>query len=118
MRGPITEDAVELNDFHAPAADTAAVVTVAAVAREFWVLDSIHYGYDRAPGAARTLTVTIGGVTKHTEYIPADIDRAGPHEVIFDKGLYVGENNKNEALVVTLEADDGGASGSVNITYR
>jgi hypothetical protein len=112
------DDAVELNKTHAPAADTAAVATVDAVASDFWVLDSIHFGYDKAPGDVETLVVTIGGVTVFTLYIPNDIDVAGPHEVLFPKGLYVGVNNKNEALVVTLSAATGTCKGSVNITYR
>lgn len=110
--------AVELNSFHAPAADTAAVVTIAADADEFWALDSIHYGYDKAPGGVETLVVTIGGVVKHTGYVPNDINNAGPHEALFPGGLYVGPKNKNEALVVTLSAATGTCKGVVNITYR
>jgi hypothetical protein len=115
----LNEDAVELNDFHAPNADTAAVVTIVADAAQFWVLDSIHFGYDKAPGAIETLVVTFGGVTVFTLYIPAsDIAVAGPHEVLFPHGLYVGPDNKNEELKVTLSASTATTKGAVNITYR
>lgn len=110
--------AVELNGTDAPAADTAAVCTVDADASQFWVLDSIHFGYDKDPGAAKTLTVVFGSTTYFTLYIPNDIDVAGPHEVLFPGGLYVGPANKDEALVVTLSAATGTCKGSVNITYR
>ncbi len=111
-------DAIERNGTHVPAANTAAVVTVAADADHFWVLDSIHFGYDGLPAAAKTLVVTIDGTAKLTVYVPADIDTAGPHEILFPRGFYIGPKNKNEALVVTLLAGGAGISGSVNITYR
>lgn len=118
-------DAIQLNDTHAPAADTAAIVTIAADADQFWVLSSIHYGYDKAPGGAETLTVAFGGVTKFTAYIPNDIKAAGPHPILLPEGglfnpstTAPNEGVKNEAMVVTLSAATGTCKGSVNITYR
>lgn len=116
MFGPPNVAATELNDYHAPNSDTAAVVTIAANAEHFWAIDSIHFGYNGLPDGAKTLIVTINSVEVHREYIPADIDTAGPHETLFPGGLYTGA--KNQEAKITLAAGGTGISGAVNVTYR
>ena len=107
------------NTYHHPAADTAAVCTVAANALQTWVLDWILWSYDKVnPTAAETVTVTIGGDTVLIIDIP--VGAAGtpqaPQFVPFPKGLY--KPAKNEALVVTLSANSGTTTGKMNIGYH
>lgn len=112
---------IQKNAKHHPAANTAAVVTVAAVANDangkktIHVLKWIHYSFDADPGAVETLTVAIGGTTVWQINIPNGTV-AWPKSVPFGRGLY--STSGNEALVVTLSASAGGASGKVNIGYE
>jgi len=108
--------AIQKNAYHAPVADTAAVVTIAAVANQFHVVDSIHFGFDVATDAAKNLLITFGGTTKFSIDIPLAVTNVGPHEMVFPRGLYT--KTLNEAVVVTLSADGAGAIGKVNVTYR
>lgn len=116
MRGAANLDAREFNKTHAPAANTAAVCTVDAVADEYWVLDSIHWSYDLTLMTAETLIVTFDSVAKFSLNIPAGTHPPG--EIIFERGLYLGVGNENEAMVVTLSAPANGEVGKLNITYR
>lgn len=110
-------DAVELNKVHAPTANTAAVCTIAAVADQYWCIDSIHAGFTGAPAAVKKLNVTINAVEVWAVDIGAALNSCGPHEFLFPRGLYSGA--LNQAVVVTLEASgDAGESGIVAVTYR
>ncbi len=115
MIGPANIDAVELNALKInAAADTDAVITIAAVADEYWVIDSVHCSYKLGTGTTGKLTIAFGGTTKHEE----DITSNGVYERLFPRGLYVGLNNLNEACVITLAAGGTSVVGKVNVTYR
>lgn len=90
------------------ASGTAAVVTIAAKADEFWVIDWITWSYDDDPVGGR-LTVEIGGVLVWD----IDITVGGPGHIEFTGALY---GSKNQAVVVTLA--NGGAAQKVNLRYR
>lgn len=104
--------AVENNARHSPVANTAAVVTLAADTEAYHVIDSIHASFDAAPAAAKKINVTFGGVEKWGQEVAVQ----GTWEFLFPRGLYTG--TKNEAVVITLAADTGGASGRMNVSYR
>jgi len=98
------------------AANAITNVTLAAIADEFHVIDSVHFGYDQVTSKADSLTVWFGGVLKHIVQIAADVAGAGPHEIHFSGGLYTG--TLNEAVIVQLSAGGPGVTGKLNFTYR
>lgn len=104
-RDPILAEAA---DVHEPAANTAAVVTLAAETNTVHVLHAAHGGYDAAPTAGKLLTIAIGGSTVRA--IPVAV--AGPFSIKFPRGL---RGTKNQALVVTLAAGGAGITGKVSI---
>lgn len=103
------KDATPSFDNDAQPSGTPAVVTVAADAEQFWVLDWISWSYDSTPTSGN-LKVEIGGTTVWQ----VDITSGGPGHIEFDKPLYV--PTKNQSLVVTLA--DGTVANKVNIRYR
>ncbi len=113
MQGAGSVRDVPKYDKHHPAADTPAVVTLAAGGADIrWVIDSIHYSFDAAPAAEKKLNITVAGTE---QWAVEGITGAGVGEINFPCGFWGG---LNEAVVVTLEADTAGAVGKVNITYR
>ncbi len=90
-----------------PAANTDAVVTLAADADEMHVLKKIYWSYDVGP--VGRLYVAIDGVTK----LDVDITSSGPGFLPFDDGLYGGE--KNKSLVVTLAAGGAAVTGKLTV---
>jgi hypothetical protein len=90
------------------AAGLDAVVTIAANAVEFWVIDWITWSYSNVPTAGK-LTVTIGG----TVVWEVDVTVGGPGHVEFTGALY---GAKNQAVVVTLA--NGAVTQKVNVRYR
>lgn len=93
----------------ATASGTNAVITVAASADDFWVIDWISWSYDGTP-IGGGLTVTIGGVTVYQ----LDITAAGPGHIEFVRGLHIPILNR--AVVVALL--NGTTANKVNIRYR
>ncbi len=96
---------------HFPDPDTAATKTVAAVADQIHVIEHLSAGFDSAPDSVKTLTIAIGGTTAWE----ISILTAGLNHYEFPGGLY---GTFNEAMVVTLEADAGGATGSISFGIR
>jgi hypothetical protein len=96
-----------------PAANTAAVITLDADADQIRVVDSVDWSFDRATNKITSLTITIDGVTKYKTDIAAGWSGHDTYEP--PRALY---GNKNEAVVITLAADDGGAVGKVNAATR
>lgn len=94
-----------------PAADTAAVVTLAAAATDLHVIDAIYWSYGLLAPTAGNLLVTIGGSTAYS----ADITAAGDGSVSFPHGLF---GDFNEEVVVTLAAPGGVVDGRLNVSYR
>ena len=95
----------------ASAAATAATLTKAADASEFWVVDWITWSYSAAPTGGK-LTVALGGVS----YLEVDITAGGPGQLQFDHPLYTG--TKNEALLITLASGGGAVVGKVSARIR
>ena len=111
MHGTANLDAEQRYAVHAPAADTAAVVTLTpADANELFVVDEIAWSYTAAPVAGR-LTIVIGGVT----VLDLDITTGGPGPIITRRG-YVGK--PGQTIVVTLAAGGGTTVGKLNVSYR
>ena len=104
--------------YHHPAANTAAVCTVAANRLQTWVLDWILWSYDTWVKDVETLTVAIGGSTVAMIDIPKTADGTpyAPQYIPFKKGLY--KPYKNQKLVVTLSAGGQATSGKLNIGYH
>ena len=95
------------NAMHVPAGNTAAVITIAAVAnRKHW-LHNIQWSYSADPTGGR-LTVTSGGVTK----FDVDIITGGPGGF----GLEI-VGGVNEEVVITLAAGGGVIVGKLNAQY-
>lgn len=93
---------------HAPASNTAAVVTKAAAgAGVSNVIDGIAWSYDAAPTNGG-LTITDGGSTVFQVAVTA----AGPGFFLFPRPL---KSAANSALVVTLAAGGSGVTGKVNV---
>jgi hypothetical protein len=95
------------------AANTNAVITVAASPNEFWVIDAIGWSYSAAPTNGR-LVASIGGVT----LIDIDIIAGGPGLIELRKPFYKTDETRNEALVITLHAGSGSVVGKVYCRYR
>lgn len=102
---------------HVPAADTAAVVTLAAASGTRHVIDWISWSYEKDNAAAETLTLSIGGSVVATWYIPVGAATANPPQrhMRFKPGILAGDN---EAVVVTLSACADTTKGAVNVGYR
>jgi hypothetical protein len=103
---------------HAPAADTAAVVTLAAPTDgSRHVIDWISWSYEKDNAAAETLILAIAGSTVATWYIPVGAATANPppRHIPFIPPITAG---KNEAVVVTLSACADTTKGAVNVGYR
>jgi hypothetical protein len=103
-----TARAMGTSKTHAPAADTAAVVTLAAAGEGVsHVITGIYFGYDDTPTGG-SLTVTDGGSTVFQ--IP--VTAAGAGFIPFDPPL---KGTANSEVVVTLAAGGGSVSGAVNV---
>ncbi len=94
--------------------NSATIHTIAAVADERHVLDYVTFGYNGTPGAVKSFTMTIDGVTKFQVDLPAATQKA--NHITFKRGWY---GAKNVAVVATLPASGtGGVVGFVNIGHR
>ena len=111
MRGPPNRDAVEKNGYDTAATGSDAVITLAAEAENFHVIDSIHCSY----AVATTGKLTIAFGSGPTTVWEVDIATAGLREFLFPKGLTNGQT-KNEQCVITLL--DGSQTKHLTVTYR
>jgi hypothetical protein len=92
---------------HVPAAATAAVITIAAVAnRKHWI-HNIQWSYSADPTGGR-ITITSGGVTK----FDVDVTTGGPGGF----GLEI-VGGVNEEIVITLASGGGTVVGKLNAQY-
>ena len=92
---------------HAPAANTAAVVTLSAVAGRRHVIAGLYFGYDSAPTGG-ALTITDDGNT----VFQVPITSEGLGFLPFDPPV---QGTAGKAVVVTLAAGDSGVSGKLNL---
>ena len=92
---------------HVPAANTAAVVTLAAVAGRRNVVYQVAASYSATPTGGR-LTITDGGVT----VLDVGISAGGLTNLVLDPGLAGGPNAE---VVATLAAGGSGIIGRLNV---
>lgn len=87
-----------------------AVITIAADADDFWIIDSItwSYGSTLVPSDGY-LKISIDG----SIVWQIDVTVSGPGHINFEKPIY---GEKNQAVVITLE--DGTTGGTLNVRYR
>lgn len=95
------------NDVHAPASNTAAVVT-AAVADRRHAIGGVAWSYSGAPTGGNLKVEDGSGTTVFT----ADITAGGPGFIPFVPGL---AGRANTALIITLAAGGSGVSGKVSV---
>jgi hypothetical protein len=103
---------------HFPAAATAAVVTIAAVAdsgttKTIHCVRRISCSYNAAPTGGR-LTVVAGSTT----LMDIDITASGPLVIDFDQDNLLTNNTSNEAVVVTLASGAGAVVGKLSVQYQ
>lgn len=95
-------------DIHAPAANTAAVVTYAATAGVSHVIKGIAYSYSAAPTGGNLKVEDGSG----TVVFSMDITAAGPGFIPFDAAK---KGTVNTAMIVTLAAGGVGVTGKVSV---
>lgn len=98
--------AVSAGDAHAPASNTAAVVTLAAAAGQAHILAGLVSSYDGSPTAG-TLTITDGTTT-----FVWSVTAAGPAPVSFPVPLRFAVG---AGVTVTLSAGGSGVTGKLNL---
>ena len=115
MKHQPNKDAVVLNARHTPADNVDAVVTIAAVADEKWVIRDIGHSYDAAPGADDgMLTIESPSGTIIWE---VDIGaKLGASHINFDHGLHAAA--ENQAVIITLNAGGANIMGKLNVNYQ
>jgi hypothetical protein len=96
------------SDVHAPAANTAAVVTYAAVSDRRHGLSGIAWSYSAAPTNGNLKVEDGSGTTVFS----MDITAAGPGVVYFTPPKL---GSLNTALIVTLAAGGASVSGKVSV---
>jgi hypothetical protein len=93
---------------HAPASNTAAVVTIAAVTGKQNAISGIAWSYNAAPTAGNLKIENGSGVTVFS----IDITAAGPGFIPWPVAI---RGSVTTALIVTLAAGGAGVSGKVNV---
>lgn len=97
---------VNTADVHAPASNTAAVITYAADSRGAHVISGVAWSYDADPTGG-SLTITDGG----SAIFKVAITNKGPGFIPFEVPK---KATSNSALVITLAAGGSGITGVVN----
>lgn len=95
---------------HAPAADTAAVVTIDADADRPNIITQIFYSYKGTPTGG---TLKVEDVSGTTVWGPHHIVAGGPGQVDFFPPL--ANAAKNTAMIVTLAAGGGAVEGVLTV---
>ncbi len=97
-------------NFHAPAINTAAIITLAAIAAKGHVLQQISYSYvGAAPAANGNLIVEDGS---GTTVFNIDLSLEGERSIYFDPPL---KGSKNTAMIITLAAGGASVTGKLNV---
>lgn len=101
-------------DVHVPAANTAAVVTYAALdAAKAHVIDQIFWSYSAAPTGG---TLKVEDVAGTVVFGPHHITAAGPDSLTFDPPLRSAIGGT--AMIVTLAAGGAGITGVLTCRHR
>lgn len=113
MFGSVNLDAAVVPKAHAPNADTAAVITLAAASGTRHVVDQVFGSYSGAPtGGGLTIASTVNGTAVT---MAVAITAAGPFSFVFDPPL---QGDDNTAVVLTLAAGAGAVVGKINALTR
>lgn len=113
MRTIVNPVAVVVPNAHAPAANTAAVITLAAASGTRHVVDKIFGGYDLTPtGGSLTIASTVLA-TAVSMVMP--IGTIGPIVLNLDPPL---QGDDNTAITITLAAGGAGVTGKINALTR
>jgi hypothetical protein len=119
MKGVINQ-VIPIPKIHAPADNTAAVITLAATAGVHHVVDKVFGGYDDNPAAEKSLTIalTVAG-TAVTMTFPVSTDD-GFVEPRFDLNFNPPlQGDENKAVTITLPASgDAAIAGRLNAITR
>ncbi len=91
---------------HEPAANTAAVVTIAAATNKYHHISQVVYSYDADPTGG-SLTITDGTYT-----VVVDITTTGPGSLYFPREF---ASSLGSAITVTLAAGGAGVTGKLNV---
>jgi hypothetical protein len=103
---------LEAHQKHATAtadANTNAVLTVAAIAGQIHILDTLWFSYSGTPTGGR-ITIAIGGVT----VLDQDITASGPGPLPLNR---MNGGRENQAVVITLYAGGVGVIGKLSVQY-
>lgn len=100
--------AVSANDVHAPAANTAAVVTYAAVAGQSHIISGIAWSYDTDPTGG-SLKIEDGA---GTTVFQVGITSKGPGFFTFPQPK---KGTTNTAMIITLAAGGASVTGKVSM---
>lgn len=113
MQGIINTDCVPVPKAHAPNADTAAVITLAAAAGTRHVVDKVFGSYSAAPtGGSLTIALTVAGSAVS---LVVAITAAGPFDFDFPVPL---QGDENTEITITLAAGSGTVVGKLNAITR
>lgn len=102
---------------HYPAADTAAVVTLAAIEKERHVIRKITVSYNGGVPAAAGLAVTIGGGIVFWVDLPL-LDNQPPYDFDFPFGLYDKDNVNQEVVITAADPAEASTSVKLNVSYE
>lgn len=97
---------------HSPAANTNAVVTLAAAGTtQAHIIEQIVWSYDKTPTPGN-ITITNDG----TAIFDIDITAAGPGSITFPGDVL--KSTANKALVITLAAGGDSVFGNINVFHK
>lgn len=113
MRSIVNPVAVVVPKTHAPAADTAAIITLAAASGTRHVVDKVFGSYSATPtGGSLTIASTVLGTAVS---VVVAITAAGPFDFDFPVPI---QGDDNTAITITLAAPGGTVVGKVNALTR
>lgn len=100
---------------HFPAANNAAIVTIAAAADQCWCIRRITFSYSQAQTGGR-LTVVAGSTTLLDIDLDSTVTRNGKLDYSSDNVLT--NNTVNEIVTVTLAAGGASVVGKLTVQYQ
>ncbi len=113
MNGSLNLLAAVVPKVHAPAANTSAIVTLAAAEGIRHVIDQVLASYSESPtGGGLTIVITVNGTAVT---LAVAIVGTGPEKIVFDPPL---QGDANTAVTITLAAGAGTCVGKVNVLTR
>lgn len=119
MRGPVNRESQVVPKIHAPADNTAAVITLAATAHTRHVVDKVFGGYDDDPGAEKALTIALtvnGTAVTMTFPVSTDDGFVDPRfDLDFSPPL---QGDVNTAITITLPLGGATVAGKLNALTR